>query len=165
MFHQSSSDAIIVNDKKSACALDKVLTLASEALCEKNLPTSIMPEETLGKRIDLRISSQPEVPHTEDETAGTTFLVSSLTKQVLNSPNKSMRIADVIKNYGHIFLSRRLGLRSVRVEVMRVQVNWNISGEEKVSGTLPMRTREQHAQKLREGAELRVIADGAVSSQ
>ena len=45
------------------------------------------------------MSGQPEVPHTEDEEAGKAFLISSWTKQVLNSPNTSMLIAGLIKTY------------------------------------------------------------------
>ena len=50
-----------------ASALDKVVTSAGEVLFERKPPTSIKPEATLGERIDLRISGQPEVPYTQDE--------------------------------------------------------------------------------------------------
>ena len=76
-----------------ASALDKVVTFAGEALFERKHPTSIKPEATLGERSDLRVSCQPEVPCTQKKT-----LISSLTKQVLNSPDKSTMIAELIKN-------------------------------------------------------------------
>ena len=50
-----------------ASALDKVATFADEVLFERNLPTSITREATLGERIDVRISGQPDVPNTKDE--------------------------------------------------------------------------------------------------
>ena len=71
---------------------------ASEVLLEKQTPTLIMPEATLGELIDLRISGQPEVQNTVDEKAKR-FLESSLTKRVWNYPTKSVLIADLINNY------------------------------------------------------------------
>ena len=57
VFHQSSSDAIILLDDMPANALDKVATFARDVLFERNLtPTSTKPEATLGERIDLRMS-------------------------------------------------------------------------------------------------------------
>ena len=38
------------------------------------------------------------MPYTEDEKADDHFLFSACQKQVLNSPNKSTMIADLIKN-------------------------------------------------------------------
>ena len=49
--------------------LDKVVTFAGEVLLERKNPTSIKPDATLGERIDLRISGQPEVTNREDEKA------------------------------------------------------------------------------------------------
>ena len=45
------------------------------------------------------MSGQPEVPLTKDEKAEKTHLISSVSKQVLNSPNKSTLIVDVIQKY------------------------------------------------------------------
>ena len=61
-FHQSGSDAFLY-DNMPASALDKVVTFAGEVLIERKFQTSIKPEATLGERIDLRISSQPQAPH------------------------------------------------------------------------------------------------------
>ena len=83
----------------SSMTLLSCVTFAGEVLFFRNLPTSIKPDATLGERIDLRMSCEPDVPHTQDEKADNTLLFSSLTKQVLNSPNKSTMIADLIKNY------------------------------------------------------------------
>ena len=60
---------LIWYDNMPAIARDKVVTFAGDVLFERNLPTSMKPETTLGKRIDLRISGQLEVPHTQDEKA------------------------------------------------------------------------------------------------
>ena len=57
-------------------------------LFERRLPLSIKPEATLGERIDSRTSGQPDIPFSEDEKAEKTLLISSLTKQVLNSPKQ-----------------------------------------------------------------------------
>ena len=99
VLHQSGSDAIILYDNMPASALDKVVTFAGEVLFERNPPTSIKPAATPGERIDLRTTGQPEVPHAQHEKSGKTYLISSLTKQVLNSPNKSTIIAKFIRNY------------------------------------------------------------------
>ena len=52
-----------------ASARDKVVTFAGDVLFERNLPTSIQPEMTPGKQMELCISGQVEVPHTQDEKA------------------------------------------------------------------------------------------------
>ena len=57
-----------------ASALDKIVTFAGEDLFERKLPTSVKPEATPGERIDLRISGQLKVPHTEDEKVEHHFL-------------------------------------------------------------------------------------------
>ena len=77
-----------------ASALDKVVTLAGEVLFEMKPLTSIKLEATPGDRIDLRISGQLCLRR----KSGNTFLTSRLTRQLLNSPNTSMLIADVTKN-------------------------------------------------------------------
>ena len=77
----------------------EVLLFAREVLFERKPPTSIKPEATLGGRIDLCTTGQPEAPHTEDEKPEKAILLSSLTKQVLHSRNKTMLIADLTKNY------------------------------------------------------------------
>ena len=69
-----------------ASALDNAATSAGEVLFEGSHPTS-----------NLRMSGQPEVPHTEDEKAEKTLLIFRRTKQILNCPNTSMLIADVKK--------------------------------------------------------------------
>ena len=81
-----------------ASALDKVVTCAGEVMFERNLPTASKQEATLCEQIDLCILGRPEIPNTEDGKRKT-FLISSLTKQVLDSPNQSMQIVDLIKNY------------------------------------------------------------------
>ena len=85
---------LFLYDNMLESALDKVVAFAGEVLFERKPSTSIKPEATLDERIDLRRSDQPEVPQTP-------FLTSSLTRQVFNSPDKSMPIADLIKNYAH----------------------------------------------------------------
>ena len=79
-----------------ASALDKVFSSAGEVLFERNTPT-INHEATLGERIDLHISGQPEVSYAQDEKEERLFLTPSLTKQVLNYLNESTMIADLIK--------------------------------------------------------------------
>ena len=51
------------------------------------------------EQIDQRTPAKPEIPNTEDKKAEEALLISSLTTHVLNSPNKSMLIADLIKNF------------------------------------------------------------------
>ena len=82
VFHQSSSDALVLYDNMPASALEKIATFAGDVLFDSKPLTSIKPEATL-ERIDFRISGQPEVPHTKDEKAEKTFLISSLTKTCL----------------------------------------------------------------------------------
>ena len=53
VFHQSSSDAIIVYDNLRASALDKVVTFAGDVLFVRKTQTLTKPEATLGDRIDL----------------------------------------------------------------------------------------------------------------
>ena len=66
VFHQRCSDAINLVRQAHGTKLSPLqVTFCSK----RNLPTSIKPETTLGKRIDLRISGQLEVPHTQDEKA------------------------------------------------------------------------------------------------
>ena len=79
-----------------ASALDKVATLHGEVLFERESPTFTKLEATLGDRIDLRISGQHEEPFSLNEEEATVFLISSLMKQALRSPNKSTMINDVI---------------------------------------------------------------------
>ena len=67
-------------------------------LFERNLPTLTKPEATLGDRIDLRISGQPEEPHPLNDREANVFLISRLMKQVFESPKKSKMINDVTKN-------------------------------------------------------------------
>ena len=50
-----------------AIAANEVVTLAGEVLLERKSPRSIKREATLGERFNLRVSDQPEVPHTQDE--------------------------------------------------------------------------------------------------
>ena len=58
-------------------------------------------------------------------------------------------------------------MTSVKVKIMRVQVCWNILVKrKKVSSTLPVIANEgTTCTELREGAELRDIADGAAICQ
>ena len=86
-------------DNMSASALDKVVTFADEVMFERKPPTSTKPEATLCDSIDLRISGQPEELCTLNVRQAKVFLISSLMKQVLKSPNKSTMINDLIKNY------------------------------------------------------------------
>ena len=58
VFHQSSSDAIVLYDNMRANALDKVLTYAGEVLFERKPWTLTKPEAILGERIELPISGQ-----------------------------------------------------------------------------------------------------------
>ena len=88
----------MLRDSMPASALAKFITFAGEVLFERKPQTSVEPEATLGERIDLRISGQREIPHTEDEKAKT-LLVSSLTQQVVNSPSKSTMITDSQKKW------------------------------------------------------------------
>ena len=83
VFHQSSTDAIILFENMPASVLDKVVTFAGEVLYERKSTTSIKPEAAPGERIDLRISSQPEVPHTEDEKAENAFRIFQLDEKSL----------------------------------------------------------------------------------
>ena len=80
-------------------ALDKVVTFAGEVLFGRKIPTSITRETTPDERTDLRISGQPEVPCTKDKKAEQPFVISSSTRPIQNSPNKSMLIAYLMKNY------------------------------------------------------------------
>ena len=80
-------------------ALDKVVTLASEVLFERKPQTLTKTESTLGDRIGLRTSGQPEEPRTLKEKEVRVFLTSSLTKQVFKSPNKSTMNSGFIKNH------------------------------------------------------------------
>ena len=59
-------------------------------------PTSIKPEATLCERIDLRLSKSTTYRGGGQRK---TAVLSSLTKQILNSTNTSMLIADLIKTY------------------------------------------------------------------
>ena len=99
VFRQRCSDAINFYDNMPASALDNLVTFADEVMFERNTPTSTKPEATLGDSIDLRISSQPEELCTLNVRQAKVFLISSLMKQVLKSPNKSTMINDLIKNY------------------------------------------------------------------
>ena len=59
----------------------RVVTFAGEVLIERNFRTLTKPEEaTLGDRIDLRISGQPEEPHPLNEREANVFFISSLLK-------------------------------------------------------------------------------------
>ena len=87
VFQQSCSGAIIVHDKTLACALDKVVTFAGEVWFGRNPP------------FDLRISGRTRrTSYSERETCTSLFLISSLMKQVLKSPNKSTVIIGLIKS-------------------------------------------------------------------
>ena len=89
---------MILYDNMPGSALDKVVPFAGEVLFERT-PISMKPESTLGAGTDWHMSGQPEVPHTKDEKAEKTYLISSVSKQVLNSRNKSKLIVDVIQKY------------------------------------------------------------------
>ena len=86
-----------------ASALHKVVIFAAEVFFERTplppSPTMNSPKQEAapGDRIDLRISDQPEEPHTLKENHAKVFLFSSLIKQVLKSPNKQTMINDLIK--------------------------------------------------------------------
>ena len=54
---------------------------------------------TLGEKIDLGISGLPEIPDTEEEKADIAVIISSLTVEVLNSPNEALLIANMIENH------------------------------------------------------------------
>ena len=62
------------------------LSLSQVQLCSK------------ATELDLRISRQPEELHIRHEEEATVLLISSLTKQVLNSSNTSTMINDLINN-------------------------------------------------------------------
>ena len=96
---QGGSHAIILHDNMPASALDKMVTFAGAVLFERKPPTSIKPEATPGDRIHFSISGQPEELHALNEKQAQIFLISSLMKQVLKSPNTSTNIHEVIKNY------------------------------------------------------------------
>ena len=98
VLHQRNSDAIILYDNLPANASDRVVTFAGDVLFEMKPATSIKREATPGERIDLRISGQPEGPHTQDDKAYKTFLIFSLTRQVLSSPVELTMTADLINN-------------------------------------------------------------------
>ena len=83
----------------SVSALDNVVTFAGEVLFERKSPTANMQEAIPCEQIDLRKPAKPEIPNTEDEEAEEALLISNLTTHVLHSPNKSMLIADLIKNF------------------------------------------------------------------
>ena len=91
VFHQSSNDAFIFVRQYAGKRVGQMF--------ERNPPTSIEPEATPDERIDLRMSSQPDVPHTEDVKGEKSRHIPCLTKQVFNSPNEPMLVADLIKNY------------------------------------------------------------------
>ena len=77
---------------------------------EGNLPTMTKLEATPRDRIDSRISGQPEEPFFFflNERQAKEFLISSLLKQVVKSPNKSTMINDLIKNLGEECSKSRL---------------------------------------------------------
>ena len=85
----SSNDAWILHDNMPASALEKVVTFEGEVVFERKHPTSIKREATSGERIDLSTSGQLEVLETPNEGEEQHLLLSSLSKQVLNSPGKS----------------------------------------------------------------------------
>ena len=88
VFHQSSSDAFV-----RQCGEAHWTRLAGGVLCEKETPDFDRAGGTSDNRNGpLRISSQPEVPHTRRRESGKHF--SRMTKQVLNYPNKSRLIAE-----------------------------------------------------------------------
>ena len=128
VFHQSSSDAIMLYDSMPASALDKVVTFAGEVLFQRNSPTSIKPMATLGDRIDLCISGQFEELCALNKKEAQVFLISNLMKQVLKSPNKSNMINDLIKN-----LQRKMQQESItilyHIEIQKLMlfktVAWN----------------------------------------
>ena len=74
----------------------KVITFSREILSERRLPTLIDHEATPVEPIDLRVPGQSEVPDAEDEGTKRTLLISSLTKQVLESPNKDMLVSTLL---------------------------------------------------------------------
>ena len=86
-------------DNMPASALDKVVIFAGEVLFERKSPTATKQEATSCEHIELRILGRPEIPCTVDEKAEKAFRISSLTKQVLSAPHKSMLIANFIKNH------------------------------------------------------------------
>ena len=99
VFHQGSSEAIILYDHMPVSALNKVVTFAGKVLFERHSPTSIKPDAAPRDRIDLRTSGQPEERETLNEKEAELFLISSVMQQVLKSPNKSTMIHDLINNY------------------------------------------------------------------
>ena len=87
---------VIVSDNMPASAVEKVVTSASKVLLERKSSTATMQEATPCGQNGRRTLGRPD---TEDGKSARSFLISSLMKQVLSSPNKSMLIADSIKNY------------------------------------------------------------------
>ena len=81
-----------------ASALDKVVTLEVKFCSEGSHPTSIKPEATPCDRLDLRTLGHPEESCTLCEKEAKSFHISTLTKEVSNSPTKSTMITDLIKN-------------------------------------------------------------------
>ena len=79
-----------------ASALDSAVSLAGEVLFGRKHPTLTKPEATPGDRIDLRISGLLAELYTLNHEEAKVFLISSLMKQVLKSPNKSTMIIRVL---------------------------------------------------------------------
>ena len=92
VFRQSCTDAIILCDIMPASAMDNVVTFEGEVLFERKPPTFTKQEATPRDRIDLRISGQSEEHFFLNEREAKVFLISTLMKQVLKSPNKSTMI-------------------------------------------------------------------------
>ena len=103
VFHQNSSEAIILYDNMPASALD---TFGGEVLFERHSPTSIKPEAAPRDRNDLRTSGQIEESETLNEKEAELFLNSSVMQQILKSPNKSRMIHDLINNYSQTNAAR-----------------------------------------------------------
>ena len=90
---------LFLHNNMSASALDKVVTFSGDVLLERKTTTLTKLEATLGDRIHLRISGQPEGHHPLNEREANIFLISSLMKQVLKSSNKSTMINGLINSH------------------------------------------------------------------
>ena len=79
--------------------MDEVVTFATEVLFEWKRPTSTSRRRLLANELTCEDQVNLKSFSTLSEKEAITFLISSLTKGVMNSPNKSTMTTDVINNY------------------------------------------------------------------
>ena len=85
----------------------KVVTFAGEVLFNRTPLTSIKPEATFGERIDLRISGQPEVLHTQHEKAENISSFQNVQlKNDIFRPSTQMASTDKIQKFENQFIGR-----------------------------------------------------------